>query len=1767
MKSKLTRLISLLLLAALFVVAAVALARPALPAPETSAAAQAQGDLFAAKGLPRERYMAEANESPEMEGQFLNSVGDYWAVRASYPTGVFDQQWLVDAAETDKLIQEALPAGALNASRLVGGGNLDPNQFTALGPQPLQSDGCQNCFNYGIVAGRTNVMVSDPVAPNIAYAGSDGGGVWKTTNCCDENTTWTVVTDDPLIANTTIGDLTLDPNDHNTIYAGTGDLRYGSWSFGSAGVLKSSDAGATWEVLGEDVFGPNYPQPPGVFPQYQSIGKVRVDPRDSDNVVVTTKTGVYFSYDAGLNWSGPCLTNPHSTQRQDGTGLILHDNGTSTDVYVAIGTRGSPTPVQPNLDQNGANGIYHTTMPTSGCPAVGDWTLITRGDNGFPVGTGNGTPNNPSQVGRIDMAMAPSNPDVIYAVVADTTLSNGLLRIYRTDNGGTTWIAGTNFDNGSTQNWYDQNVIVDPTDPMVIFVDMIDIFRSTNGGASLTNITQGYSGGDVVHVDHHGLAYVNNDPDRLLASSDGGAYYTDVATDPGLSFNDFVRLNETFNTIEFYSGDITADFNTSSSPAINGGAQDNGSMVKVWDVGGGEPVEAAEWQVTTGGDGMFARIEPKLGNNWYQESQNGGLKRSTNGPFGPYSNLPTPWAGDRLSFIMPYELDKYNCPNAICDHMIVGTHRVWESINAGTTFLVNSPDLTKGTLGARSFIQQLSYAVNNGSIAIAGTLDGNVQYGFNLGQGVANSATWVNVTGGNTVLPNRPIMDVATHPNIATTGFAAVGGFNENTPTTPGHVFQVTCNSDCSSFTWADKTGNLPNIPVNSIIANPNIPSQVFAGTDWGLYFTDDITAATPTWNLFTAGLPRVMIWDMAIDRGFTTLALFTRARGAYVWPLPQGLDFTLTVEPPSQNICIPDDALYDVTVGQTLNFTDTVNLSVTGVPAGYTGSFGVNSGTPPFTTTLTLANTGAATGGNYALNVIGVAPTSTHTTTVQLNLLDGAPAGVTLVAPANGATNVPVQPTFSWQAGGVGVIDYLLEVADDAGFTNIIYSTTVADTSHTPPVNLPDGTLLYWRVRASNACGLGQASATFSFTTIELTNVCPIGSVPAVAYETSFEDGAADWMHDGTGDTWALATDYASDGTYSYKALDTETLSDQRLTSPVITLGPATQSPVTLQFTNRQRFEPPSTDGRCWDAGILEISTDGGTSWSYIDNSHMLTDPYDNVIWNDQPGNNPITNDYGAVEAWCTDDGTAFDAAIVNLDDYAGQSVQLRWRIGTDSAVGNDGWWIDQVSVQSCVPAGSTPAITVSPDALDSTQTPDTTTSQTLTISNTGDVDLTWSITEVVGLNGPTGNSWADSFDTYATDSQLHGQGGWKGWNNSPAAGAFTTDDQARSLPNSVDIVGGADLVHEYTGFNSGQYVYTAWQYIPSSFTGQTYFILLNTYVDNGTNNWSTQVCFNSNTDMLYDDTGATCTSGDSLPIVYDEWVEIRVEIDLDADTQTFYYGGQMLYQAGWTGHVSTGGVLNIAAVDLFANNATSVYYDDISLIPRSICETPSEIPWLSASPTSGTTAAGGASTVDVTFDSTGLAVGTYNGTLCVASNDPLTPYVETPVSLIVVPEPVYGVELTAVDNTLTGTADAVVTYTLHITNTGDTADSYTLSSDGNAWMTDLSTTSVALAAGASDEVMVMVHVPVTATNNATDTVTITATSDADSSVMDSVDLTTTADVELPPQTDTFIYLPIIVKPDSDAPEAAAPKPTANVVAVTAVLPLFALLFWRRKE
>ncbi len=199
-------------------------------------------------------------------------------------------------------------------------------------------------------------------------------------------------------------------------------------------------------------------------------------------------------------------------------------------------------------------------------------------------------------------------------------------------------------------------------------------------------------------------------------------------------------------------------------------------------------------------------------------------------------------------------------------------------------------------------------------------------------------------------------------------------------------------------------------------------------------------------------------------------------------------------------------------------------------------------------------------------------------------------------------------------------------------------------------------------------------------------------------------------------------------------------------------------------------------------------------------------------------------------------------------------------------------------------------------------------------------------------------------NFDQYNDGDQLHGVNGWKGWDNDPAFSAPVTSAQSYSPSLSVDISGDADLVHEYCLVDeTGILEYGDFQYIPSSFqsggSGQfagSYFMLLNTYNDGGPYNWSVQMQFDSNDGMLKVFHGDGTNTID-VPYITDRWVKIGILVDLDNDWTQVYYDDNLIAEYTWTGGVlgDGGGALDIAAVDLYANGSSSIFYDDILLEP----------------------------------------------------------------------------------------------------------------------------------------------------------------------------------------------------------------------------------------
>lgn len=521
----------------------------------------------------------------------------------------------------------------------------------------------------------------------------------------------------------------------------------------------------------------------------------------------------------------------------------------------------------------------------------------------------------------------------------------------------------------------------------------------------------------------------------------------------------------------------------------------------------------------------------------------------------------------------------------------------------------------------------------------------------------------------NTILPTnmRALMyaaKVSRTPYMTAAGPDALNVAATPGAVTSGDLVSLTATLNDTRFNNSNGTEPTQNIAAAEFyidvppwqvgaVANPMAPAD---GT-----FNSTIENAVATINttglnsgrhtIYVRGKDASNNWG-AVSAAFLTISVFSAT-------------------PASQSICTPANAAYSINVG----YAGSVTFSALGNPIGTTATFSTNPVAGPGSTTLTIGNTAVAAAGTYNINVTGSYSGGSQTSQLALNVATGSPGAPTLVSPANNATGVAELPTFSWNAVAQAT-SYNIQIARDSGFTIIAASASgVTGTSYTPTVNLGSSARYYWRVWANNACGTGGYSGTFTFTTVTAPNDCSVGYLPRTLLSESFENGANGWTlgSGGSGNTWALWGTRVHSGVQAFHAIDPTTTSDQRLVSPAIAL-PNGQSPLTLKFWNYQSFE--SRTGGCYDGGILEITTNAGSTWAQI-TSGLLTDPYNGPFG----GGNPL----GTVNAWCGDPQNWLNS-VVDLNAYAGKTVQFRFRLGSDTGVGRaDGWNLDDIVVKSC--------------------------------------------------------------------------------------------------------------------------------------------------------------------------------------------------------------------------------------------------------------------------------------------------------------------------------------------------------------------------------------------------------------------------------------------------------------------------------------------------
>ncbi len=712
-----------------------------------------------------------------------------------------------------------------------------------IGPEPLDS-----AVFGGTNSGRVTALAVDPTNPDIVYLGAADGGVWKTLN---GGLNWIPMTD--FQASLSIGSLAIAPSDHNVIYVGTGEENFNGDSYSGAGVLRSADGGTSWTLFTGPFLG-------------SYIGGMAVDPTNSNIVLAAVEfggiyRGIYDPTQNSFTWTNVLNGLAANQVFFDSTGMIA---------YASLGW----------FDGDVSNGVYKSVTGGQTWFRIQGSALAHLPDSCVTTCAVFGAVSNCTttcSVGRIALAVAPSNSSVLYAGIQDASSSTfgTLLGFYQSMDGGRTWFkrvktpiycGKSNGDGGSC--WYNNIVAVHPTNPFIVFAGgdcCTHLIVSLDGGARWTKV------GATMHADTHALAF-SSTGDKLYVGNDGGSYSTTNTTSSSIRFT---SLNESLATIQFYPGHAIDIHNVKHTL---GGTQDNSAE---------KYSGTLTWSGVTCGDAGFAAIDPSNSSDAYTAcaGEPVGVQKSTSGgaanTWSPASTGIV--ATDRGLFIPPL----VNDPSS-SGRLYVGTFRIFQTTNGASSWTPISPDLTGGLPG--SGISAIAVSPNDSNIVYVGSSDGHVHVTSNAGSGAAS--IWADRTAD---LPSRYVTQLVIDPRAPTTVYAALSGFDS------GHIFKLTGGylrrTDTSGnlppippndFHWVDISGNLPNIPVNDLVADPLFPDTLYAATDIGVFQT---TTGGSTWTAQVGnstgrprpvGLPRVAVLSLKLHNATRTLRAATHGRSMW---------------------------------------------------------------------------------------------------------------------------------------------------------------------------------------------------------------------------------------------------------------------------------------------------------------------------------------------------------------------------------------------------------------------------------------------------------------------------------------------------------------------------------------------------------------------------------------------------------------------------------------------------------------------------------------------------------------------------------------------------------------------------------------------------------------------------------------------------------------------------------------------------------------------
>jgi hypothetical protein len=569
------------------------------------------------------------------------------------------------------------------------------------------------------------------------------------------------------------GSITIDPTNTNIVYYGTGEATYSGASYYGRGIMKSTNGGTTWT---------NYTTG---LPSLTYCSRIVIRPGFPNQLFAAMgSSGLYKSTDAGITWSlllgGRC------------DDIIFSPNG--TNAYI-----------------NGSGTGYRIST---------DGGLTFNPNGTLPVGT------------RNHLAICKNTPSVIYGAV----YVGSSITVYKSTNSGDNFIqvaVGTDFNGG--QAWYDFYMHVNPFDPNYAYVGSIDIWRTSDGGTSFQNITNGYAGG-IVHVDQHNMDFNPVNSNELFAVNDGGVW---KSSDRG---SNWINLNAGLTLTQFYR--IAAD--PSNANHIMGGTQDNGTQ---------RTLGTINWQAAFGGDGGEVCFQSQNPLFILGETQNTSLQRSNDGgtSWVPSNNGLTgngSWVGPIISHPTAPEIF-FTAREQVFKTTTWGV--IWVPISSGTSGVIREMAISRSD-------PNTMYATSGS--AIYKSTDGGV--------------TFTSVTSG---LPGRTITSVYVHPDSANVAVVTFSGFGA------GKVYKTT-NGAAS---WINISGNLPDSPVNDVlIYYPGVATNVYyAAMDIGVFITTNYGS---TWVELADGLPNTVAMHLDFHQASNKLRIGTHGRGVWQTDVPSGL-------------------------------------------------------------------------------------------------------------------------------------------------------------------------------------------------------------------------------------------------------------------------------------------------------------------------------------------------------------------------------------------------------------------------------------------------------------------------------------------------------------------------------------------------------------------------------------------------------------------------------------------------------------------------------------------------------------------------------------------------------------------------------------------------------------------------------------------------------------------------------------------------------------